>query len=63
MFCPFTRDECNLDCVFRCRPRAASQSMEHTTLPCVLAARIDAMNTNQEDQLSELIDGVRALDV
>lgn len=62
MFCPFINGECREDCAFRCRPRAASPSMINQTLTCVLASRIDAINTEQQDQLSELIDSVRALD-
>ena len=62
MFCPFIKDECRADCVFRCRPRAASSSMMQDTLTCVLASRISEMNTEQQDQLNELIDSVRAID-
>lgn len=62
MFCPFIQGECNRDCVFRCRPKAASREMEHDTLTCILAARFHTMNTEQHDQLSELIDRVSALD-
>lgn len=61
-FCPFIKDECRSDCVFRCRPRAASESMDHAPLRCVIASRLDAVNTEQRDQLSELIDAVNALD-
>ena len=61
MFCPFIKDDCRQDCVFRCRPRASSPSMQQPALTCVLASRIDAMNTSQEDQLSELIEAVRAI--
>lgn len=62
MFCPFIKDECRVDCVFRCMPRAASPSMMHDTLTCVLASRISEMNTEQQDQLNELIYSVRAID-
>lgn len=62
MFCPFIRDECNRDCVFRCRPQAIPRETVHDTVTCLLAARIYAMNPAQQDQLSELIDSVRALD-
>ena len=59
MFCPFIKDECRTDCVFRCNPRSGSSSMYHEVLHCLIASRLDAMNTQQEDQLSELIDTVR----
>lgn len=62
MFCPFIKDECRNDCVFHCRPRAASQSMSNPVLSCVIASRIDAMNTDQRDQLSELIDCINTKD-
>ena len=62
MFCPFIKDECREDCVFRCRPRATSPSILNGPLTCVLASRIDEMNTDQRDQLNDLIDSVRALD-
>ena len=61
-FCPFIKDECHPDCVFRCRPRAASESMDHAQLRCVIASRLDAINTEQRDQLSELINAVTSLD-
>lgn len=61
MFCPFTRDECNRDCVFRCYPKAVSGEMVHDTLTCILAARLYAANPEQQDQLSELIDSVHAI--
>ena len=62
MFCPFVKGDCREDCVFRCRPRAASQNMVNPSLTCVLTSRIDAMNTEQQDQLNDLINSVRALD-
>lgn len=58
MFCPFAKEECRNDCAFRCRRRAVSQSMEESTTTCVIAASLDAINTEQADQLSELIDAV-----
>ena len=62
MFCPFIQDECRRDCAFRCRPVAVSQNMAEPTSTCVIASRLDAMNTGQADQLSELIDAVKQLD-
>lgn len=61
-FCPFIKAECQSDCVFRCRPRAASQSMMHETLPCVIASRIDALNVGQADQLSDILDAINTHD-
>ena len=61
MFCPFCKDDCNPDCVFRCRPRAASPCMDTNPLPCIIASRLDAMNTDQHDQLDDILSKVRDL--
>ncbi len=61
MFCPFCKDDCNPACVFRCRPRAVSQSMDYNPIPCVIAVRLDAMNTEEHEQLDAILSAVETL--
>lgn len=61
-YCPFVNGECRNDCVFRCRPRATTQSMVQETTTCVLASRIAELNDKQADQLDNLIRAVENLD-
>lgn len=61
MFCPFCKDDCNPACVFRCRPRAASPSMDNNPLTCVIASRFDAMNTDQHEQLDAILSAVETI--
>ena len=61
-FCPFIKAECESECVFRCIPHATSPSMANESVPCVIAARIDALNVGQADQLSDILDAINTHD-
>ena len=62
MFCPFIKDTCNSECVFRCRPCASSQSMMESTTTCLIMKKLDAANDMQQDQLSEILSAIEQLD-
>lgn len=48
-FCPFIRDICRNDCVFRC-----GKSVSQGITTCLIAAKLDKMNDNQHNDLVEV---------
>lgn len=61
MFCPFIKETCNPECVFRCRQSASSQSMMEPTTTCLIVKKLDSANDMQYDQLSEILSAVEHL--
>jgi len=49
-FCPFIKETCRDDCMFRCRNVTASQG----PITCLIASKLDAINEMTSDQLTSI---------